>query len=315
MTPGLEYHEINRAGQVAWWRTLLGSVLLILLFLWLPAVLAVPFAVVMLVTGSNGDDITNFFGLDPVTPANLAYLNLGLAAAIPSAILVAWLMHGWQRPRWLLSVMGRIRWRWFLVCLGLSVVTLIVTLVVSAFLPSDGGDSDLGGAANAFTSQTLGFLAVIVFLTPLQAAGEEFAFRGYLTQAWGGVLAGRSRMAGRLVGVLVPAFLFALAHGGQDVPVFFDRFAFGIVAGILVIATGGLEAGLAMHVLNNFMAFGLALAFGDMTSTLTDIHGSWWMIVSTLTQSLVYLALVLVVGRRFGVGVRTPVMSGNGQPI
>ena len=28
--------------------------------------------------------------------------------------------------------------------------------------------------------------------------------------------------------------------------------------------TGGLEAGIAMHVLNNWLAFGLALAFGDM---------------------------------------------------
>ena len=31
-----------------------------------------------------------------------------------------------------------------------------------------------------------------------------------------------------------------------------------------MILTGGLEAGIAMHVLNNFLAFGLALAYGDM---------------------------------------------------
>ena len=69
--------------------------------------------------------------------------------------------------------------------------------------------------------------------------------------------------------MLVPALLFALAHGlGQSAPVFFDRFAFGVVAGILVIRTGGLEAAIAMHVLNNFLAFGLALRFGDMTEAL-----------------------------------------------
>ena len=34
--------------------------------------------------------------------------------------------------------------------------------------------------------------------------------------------------------------------------------------GLLVILTGGLEAGIAMHVLNNFLAFGVALAFSDM---------------------------------------------------
>ena len=76
---------------------------------------------------------------------------------------------------------------------------------------------------------------------------------------------------------------------GQSPPVFFDRFAFGIVAGILVIRTGGLEAGIAMHVLNNFLAYGVALAFGDMATTLNPTGGSWWSIPVTLTQSLVYL--------------------------
>lgn len=306
MIDGLEYHELNRAHAVAWWRTLLGSALLVFLFFWLPVVVAVPFLVGLTATGSDSHDITRFFDLDPVTPGNLAYTNLGLATAIPATLFVAWLMHGRQTPRWLLSVVGRIRWRWFAVCLGLSLITLAITLVVATFLPQEAGDPDIGGATHAFTSQTLGFVLVILFLTPLQAAGEEFAFRGYLAQAWGGWIGARSRRWGRAAAVLVPALLFGLAHGvGQDVPVFFDRFAFGIVAGALVIITGGLEAGIAMHVLNNVMAFGLALMFGDMTTTLTDATGSWWLIVSTLTQSLVYLALVAGVGRRLAIETRS----------
>ncbi|WP_447646819.1 CPBP family intramembrane glutamic endopeptidase [Nocardioides zeae] len=43
----------------------------------------------------------------------------------------------------------------------------------------------------------------------------------------------------RTLAVVVPALLFALAHGAQDPPVFFDRFAFGLAAGVLVILTGG----------------------------------------------------------------------------
>ena len=53
------------------------------------------------------------------------------------------------------------------------------------------------------------------------------------------------------------ALLFALAHGLQNFPLFFDRFMFGLIAAWLVIRTGGLEAGIALHVLNNFLAFGL----------------------------------------------------------
>ena len=138
-------------------------------------------------------------------------------------------------------------------------------------------------------------MIVIVLLTPLQAAGEEYAFRGYLTQAFGGLF--RSRVAA----VLLPAVLFALAHGAQDAPVFVDRLAFGIVAGILVIATGGLEAGIAMHVLNNFLAYGFALAFSDMTTALNPTGGSWWTLPTTLTQSLVYLALAIWAARRMGI--------------
>ncbi len=135
----------------------------------------------------------------------------------------------------------------------------------------------------------------MLLLIPLQAAGEEYAFRGYLTQAVGGLLPGRVGVA---VAVVVPALLFALAHGAQDAPVFIDRFAFGLVAGVLVIVTGGLEAGIALHVLNNWVFFGLAIAFGDIDEALAPVAGTWWLLPGTLTQSLGYLALVAWVARR-----------------
>ena len=59
-----------------------------------------------------------------------------------------------------------------------------------------------------------------------------------------------------------------------------------------------------MHVLNNWLAFGLALAYGDMASTLNPSGGSWWSIPVTLTQSLVYLGLAVLVCRRMGLRPR-----------
>ena len=106
--------------------------------------------------------------------------------------------------------------------------------------------------------------------------------------------------------MLLPALLFAFAHGAQDAPIFVDRFAFGLVAGVLVITTGGLEAGIAMHVLNNFLAYGAALAYSDMTSALNPTDGSWWQLPVTLTQSLVYLGLATWAARRRGIATRTP---------
>ena len=60
-----------------------------------------------------------------------------------------------------------------------------------------------------------------------------------------------------------------------------------------------------MHVLNNLLAFGLALAFSDMSSALNPTGGSWWTLPVTLTQSLVYLGLALLVARRMGLTDRT----------
>ncbi len=185
-------------------------------------------------------------------------------------------------------------------------LALLATIVVSAVLPGSNATGDQSGQLNEFTSTTRDYLIVILLLTPLQAAGEEYFFRGYLTQALGGLFGSRSLLVSRAVAVLVPAFLFGLAHGlGQSVPVFFDRFAFGVVAGILVIRTGGLEAGIAMHVLNNFMAFGFTLAFSDMASALNPPAGSWWDIIPTLTQSLVYLGLASWAARFMGLTTRT----------
>jgi CAAX protease family protein len=290
--PGLPYHLIQRGGRPGSWRPIVGVLALIACFVVVvPVLVQVPFAIGFAVAGRDvADSMSRLIDLDHPTPLGLAYLNISLAGAILVTWLIARVVHGLV-PGWLASVTPRIRWRWLLVCFGLSFVSLIATLVVSALVPSSADSAEVGRHLNDFTSTTRDYLIVVVLLTPLQAAGEEYAFRGYLTQAFGNLF-GRAWAA-----VLFPALLFALAHGGQSPPVFLDRFAFGVVAGLLVILTGGLEAGIAMHVLNNWLAFGLALAFGDLGSTLNPVGGSWWTIPVTLTQSLGYLGLVLLVAR------------------
>ena len=296
---GLPYHRLQEAGLPGWWRPVVGTVIVILGLVAIGGtVTLIPFAIWYAVTGANvQDSLTTLTDLQNPTPAGLAYLNVTLALMIPLTWVVTRVVHGLM-PRWLASVQPRIRWRFLLACLGVAVVALVATLLVGSVVPGQSGD--VGTTANAFTSTTRDYLLVIALLTPLQAAGEEYVFRGYLTQAFGGLF------HRAWVAVLVPAFLFGLAHGlGQSIPVFFDRFAFGLVAGVLVVLTGGLEAGIAMHVLNNWLAFGLALAYGDMASTLNPSGGSWWSIPVTLTQSLVYLGLAVLVCRRMGLTTTT----------
>ncbi|WGX98646.1 CPBP family intramembrane glutamic endopeptidase [Nocardioides sp. L-11A] len=309
---GLRYDELHRRGPGGAWRPLVGVPLVAVLFFAGQFLLTAFFGIFLLLTSRDTYEIAARLSGDPVTPAFLAYVNLGWALAIPGVLVVALLLHR-QRPGMVASVVGRLRWRWFAVCLGIAVVALALTVAVSGVLPDQGaGTLDTTGGANPWTSTMRDFVLVVLLLTPLQAAGEEYVFRGYLAQAFGGLTARLGARASAAVAVGVPAVLFALAHGlGQDVPIFFDRLAFGVVAGLLVILTGGLEAAIAMHVLNNFLAFGLALAFSDMTEALNPTGGSWWSIPVTLVQSVSYLVLAVAAARRLGVANRTGEPDGG----
>jgi len=309
-----QYHQLHRVGRPGAWRSIVGVLLLLVLVFGVVPLVAggVAFAVLLLAGRSTEEAGAVLDVTAEATPAGLALLNAIIAAAIPLTFLVTWWLHR-LKPRWVSSVAPRLRWGYLLVCVGLSVVALLASLGVALLLPLEAGDAPVG-QVNDFTTQTRDFIIVILLLTPLQAAGEEYLFRGYLTQAFGSLVWGRR--ASQALAVLVPALVFALFHGlSQDWPVFFDRFAFGVVAGILVIRTGGLEAPIAMHVLNNFLAFGLALAFGDLTSALNaEGGGSWWTILSTLTQSLVYLGLATWVARAMGLVNVGPPVGGPSLP-
>jgi CAAX protease family protein len=296
----LEYHLLLRAGERGLWRYAVGLVLLaVLMYVVAPIVLIIPF-IVWYVVQSGGDgavlrsDIESLVDTTDPTPATLAYLLLSLSAAIPLTWLVVRTLHG-LKPRWLASVRPRIRWRFLLACVGISVVALLVNFLLSAVVPAPDAGGDISGDPNAWSPTMRDFLLVILLLTPLQAVGEEYAFRGYLTQAFGGLFGSRT------AAVIGPAVLFALAHGlGQSVPIFIDRLAFGLVAGVLVILTGGLEAGIAFHVLNNWVAFTLAAVYLDMGDALNPTGGSWWDIPVTVVKSLVYVGLAVLVARRMG---------------
>ena len=114
------------------------------------------------------------------------------------------------------------------------------------------------------------FLIVIVLTSPLQAVAEEVFFRGYLLQALGSVV------AAPWFGIVVSSMIFAYVHGAQNLALFCDRLAFGLLAAVLVRLTGGLEAGIAAHVINNVFAFAIA----GVTTSIAEVKA-----ISSLTFS------------------------------
>ncbi len=302
------YHEMLRTWTYRWWRSAVGIVIVLVGFVIVAPVVALPILVVgaALESGDFADNFSRAANLEEITPALMLYLNVSLGGAI----LVTWftirVMHG-MRPRWLASVLPRLRWNFLFICLGLAVVALVAGVVVGAFLPSTGTDADLGGELNDFTSTTAWLVLIVLLTTPFQAAGEEYVFRGYLLQATGSFV---EKPWWKWFTILLTALLFAVAHLQFSPPIFFDRFAFGVVAAWVAIRTGGLEAGIALHVLNNYVAFGFALAFGDISGSLNDPQASWWNIFVTLAQSVVFAALVWFVARRMNlVNVTRPPLA------
>ena len=284
-----------------WWRPVVGILLLVVGTVIVVPLLMLPVLVVgVLLEGGEQSFLDAFLSAGTfrrLTPSGLLFLNLTLGGLILWTWGLIRVVHQ-MRPRWLSSVVPRLRWTFLLVCIGLSLVALVAQFMVGLLVPSS-ANPELTASPQPLSGTTLALAVIVLLTTPLQAAGEEYAFRGYLLQAVG------SLSGSRWVALLVTATLFAMAHGFQNPPLFFDRFMFGLIAGWLVIRTGGLEAGIALHVLNNYLALGLALAFGDIDETLNVSEVSWWNVPVTLTQSVVYAGLVIWVANRMRLQTRT----------
>jgi hypothetical protein len=99
---------------------------------------------------------------------------------------------------------------------------------------------------------------VVLLLVPVQAAAEEYIFRGYLMQSIGRWLRHPA------FAILLPVPLFVLGHG-YDLLGQIGVGLFAVAAGWLTWRTGGLEAAIALHVVNNLSAFLLSLVGSSPT--------------------------------------------------
>ena len=310
------YPRLMRTPTYATWRPVLGVVLLLVLVFGVASfvvgylVLWPASAIQAAIEGVPAPSLSEAADTDRLTPATMLWLNLTLG----SGTLVAWALARWLhhlRPRWLTSVLPGMRWRFLLGCLPISVAALFLQLLLSSLVPSTGGDQSSGaGSVNHLGGQALAFALVILITTPLQSTAEEYVFRGYLLQAVGSFFRRWTWLA-QTVTIVVPALTFAAAHGAQNFPLFFDRFAFGVVAGYLVIRVGGLEAGFALHLVNNFFAYSVALLFANITTVLATTQASYWQVPVTIVQSLFYLGAVTWLARRTGVSPRTGPRPGG----
>jgi membrane protease YdiL (CAAX protease family) len=141
----------------------------------------------------------------------------------------------------------------------------------------------------------------------LQAAAEEYFFRGYLLQA-----IHTTAPNSPWFGVVGSAAIFALLHGSTNIPAFLYAFVFGILAGWLVMKTGGLEAGIAIHVVNNVLTFGYAAVSGTMVATYTQRVTSWVGLVWALVGFAAFALVAIWIARRMNLATTTPEVRFGG---
>lgn len=228
-------------------------------------------------------------------PEGVAATHLALTSLLVIALLIHRFLHG-RESRWLVSVQPGWRLRYLVVCLVAAVVVLNASLWASFVL----GMPDFGPAQSGW----LGFLLVLLVTSPLQAVAEEVFFRGYLLQAIGSA-SGRA-----WVGIVASALLFAFFHGSQSPALFVHRLVFGLLAGWLVLRTGGLEAGIAAHVVNNLFAFGYALFTGGVAATKAISEITWGTAAFDIAGFALFALVAVWLGRRFNLATTTPAIAG-----
>ena len=187
---------------------------------------------------------------------SLAESGLGISLLLGSVILLLpaiWIAMNATRLgglKTLSSVEGHLRWK------------RIGRLIVPAFLIFAVGNlaelaiaSILSGEMPAFSLPSLSYILAILILVPFQSAAEEYAYRGFLMQSFG------SWIPVTAIPLLLQALIFMGSHT-YNVWGLISILAFGLIAGILALKTGGLEASIVFHAMNNICAFLVSAAVG-----------------------------------------------------
>ncbi len=302
------YHRLPRVdARWRWWRPLVALAVLAGWYVATQVVLAVAYFVP--IGASQGPEGLMRFqqdlasgALDPTDPLILSLSLVSLVVLLPG-ILLAVKLAKLGPANVLSSTRFRVRWRWTAWCLLPTLVIAVIMFSVQTIgmFTFDGGfgwdHAAIGQSTVSVSTLTL-TIVLVVLLVPFQGAAEEYVFRGFLMQTIGSWIP--VRVVGTVVAVGVSTVVFALLHipNGYNVWGILDVGSFGLVAAIIVLRTGGMEATVLQHAFNNIMIFVLqAPGWSRIDLTSQDAQGTvgGWLV--TLGTSLLYWGMVEVLAR------------------
>ena len=282
------YHRLARTAAHRWWRPWVALLTATVTWLVLTILVVAGMAVAEIIAGQEPTGDGSGLGDRVALAGGLA----SIAVLLPITLLVArWIQ---RRPAGTLhSVTGRVRWgllgRFLLPALAVPVLVMGGGLLL---LTVTGGDTGMAEVNWPGWASLMLSVAMLLVLVPVQAAAEEYAFRGLFLQALGSIL------RRPWIPITVQAVAFAALHGWGTPWGFADLVLFGLVAGYLTVRTGGLEAAVAVHVMNNLLAFVLLAATGDLNTPETAADMPWQMVAVDAPVLIAYAAVVLAIHRR-----------------
>ncbi len=149
-----------------------------------------------------------------------------------------------RRRGWAAFGVRRTTWRWLLIGLGWGLAAVVITrvgVVVVLLLSGDLLTDPQGSYRDAASGGAVAFALQLLLLGLLTGAGEEFAFRGVLTNAL--------LRYGSVVAVVVSTLVFALAHGLNLALV--PAITVGLLAAVMTVRSCSIWPAVVLHVVNN----------------------------------------------------------------
>ncbi|GAA2824826.1 membrane protease YdiL (CAAX protease family) [Leucobacter komagatae] len=306
-TEPLEYHRLYRgAPRYAWWKPLV--VLVLAASIYFAMNIAFSLALMPLLVAFDPDYVNDalFMQVAPILdtqhPLSMV-LNLGTIALMIPAVILAMLALGIRPTGRVWSVAAKIRWGLLLRTTGAAVLSVIVmngvgilTGMVMEGASGAATDTTLAADAPEFnaTAALISFVIVLV-LVPFQAAAEEVVFRGLFLQVLG------SWMRSPWLAIGLSTFAFAAMHI-YDIWGLLAVGLMGLTAAWVTWKTGGLEAAIAIHVINNIAAFGFMAAGMSASTGQVESSGGPESVIGEIVGLALFAWLVVRIFRKHGYG-------------
>lgn len=245
----LPYHRLSHVNPRARWFTpvleglLIAGIYFVLLLMVSFALLA--FAVMLRVPYDYLTDLQRIYANVFKTPLVFIALLITIIPVIP-AIFIARLITNFKPLGLIHSIAGRMRWSYLSVFLGFGFLIFglynVGNLVLAGSLTTQNSVHPLNSGMFWL------YIVLILLIVPFQCYAEELLFRGYLMQTVGRWLKNPAWA------IIIPAPIFMVLHG-YGLWGLLSVLTMALIAGFLCWYTGGLEAGIGLHIANNVSIF------------------------------------------------------------